>query len=479
MPEVDPAIYNIRFAHRLSFGSNATVNSVAADATRLVRRFKADWMTQGRRPAGVCGACMIIAARMSGFLRTPEEVAQVVKVAPITIRRRLIEFARTEVASKTVDEWRQMSDQDLDNVNPQERPPVIKAQIAAAKRKLKAERIQQLREDNGDDDELLELQAMQQEEEGSIAGGNEGDLGSDETPNKRRRTNKGKGKQVDRDDANGQEETDMTGALRAVVQQYGGDDADEQAQLGEDDDDILPEMEQGDYITDLQAARDNPEKVAQETKKESRAWKSQIRSFNASMNNDDLEDLENLGVDQDGNLGSGVEDNDVDEDGEGDEAGEGEGDADADEDTQQEGDKEGEGSQAKKGKKKGKEEPVFAEWDDEDATLLYLGNRFFASEAEMFKLTTQELKQRVRGWITTRDPRQVVAEVEAVERARKRREKVAKQKAETVFDDIDDKELEAWFVLEEDEVRLRARLWLSHNGRWLEEDKGEAIIQHR
>ncbi len=78
LPMVDPAIYNLRFANQLDFGRE-DAKVVAEDASRLVRRFKADWMTQGRRPAGICGACLIIAGRMSNYLRTPEEVAQVAK----------------------------------------------------------------------------------------------------------------------------------------------------------------------------------------------------------------------------------------------------------------------------------------------------------------------------------------------------------------------------------------------------------------
>jgi transcription factor IIIB subunit 2 len=121
MPEVDPAMYNIHFARRLQFNNDA--HRIAADASRLVRRFKADWMTQGRRPAGICGACLIIAARMSNYLRTPEEVAQVVKCSAYTIRKRLKEFAMTEMAQKTVKEWRGLSEQALDKIGAEE-PPI-------------------------------------------------------------------------------------------------------------------------------------------------------------------------------------------------------------------------------------------------------------------------------------------------------------------------------------------------------------------
>jgi transcription factor IIIB subunit 2 len=47
-----------------------------------------DWITSGRRPAGICGACLLIAARMNGFRRTTREMIYVVKVADVTIQKR-------------------------------------------------------------------------------------------------------------------------------------------------------------------------------------------------------------------------------------------------------------------------------------------------------------------------------------------------------------------------------------------------------
>jgi len=34
---------------------------------RLVGRMSRDWLQTGRRPAVICGACLLIAARMHGF----------------------------------------------------------------------------------------------------------------------------------------------------------------------------------------------------------------------------------------------------------------------------------------------------------------------------------------------------------------------------------------------------------------------------
>lgn len=55
---------------------------------RIAQRMDRDWITSGRRPAGICGACLLIAARMNGFRRTTREMIYVVKVADVTIQKR-------------------------------------------------------------------------------------------------------------------------------------------------------------------------------------------------------------------------------------------------------------------------------------------------------------------------------------------------------------------------------------------------------
>ena len=79
---------------------------VANDAVRIVQRMNRDWMTPGRRPAGVCGAALILAARMNNFRRSVREVVFVVKVQEQTIFNRLDEFKATESSALTVEEFR-------------------------------------------------------------------------------------------------------------------------------------------------------------------------------------------------------------------------------------------------------------------------------------------------------------------------------------------------------------------------------------
>ncbi|CAL1702951.1 unnamed protein product [Somion occarium] len=104
LPLVDPSHYISRFAALLEFGEETP--QVALDATRLVQRFDRDWMTRGRRPSGICGAALLLAARMNNFRRSVEEIVQVVKIADTTLRKRVEEFRRTGSASLSVADFR-------------------------------------------------------------------------------------------------------------------------------------------------------------------------------------------------------------------------------------------------------------------------------------------------------------------------------------------------------------------------------------
>ncbi|GAA5814251.1 hypothetical protein MFLAVUS_007745 [Mucor flavus] len=104
LPHVDPSLYISRFAVALDFGDYT--QRVAQDAVRIAQRMDRDWITSGRRPAGICGACLLISARMNGFRRTTREMIYVVKVADITIQKRLKEFNQTESSQLSVRDFR-------------------------------------------------------------------------------------------------------------------------------------------------------------------------------------------------------------------------------------------------------------------------------------------------------------------------------------------------------------------------------------
>lgn len=104
LPLVDPSHYISRFSSLLEFGDET--HKVATDAVRLVQRFDRDWMTRGRRPAGICGAALLLAARMNNFRRSVEEIVQVVKIADTTLKKRLEEFKATPSGALTLADFR-------------------------------------------------------------------------------------------------------------------------------------------------------------------------------------------------------------------------------------------------------------------------------------------------------------------------------------------------------------------------------------
>lgn len=104
LPLIDPSHYISRFAALLEFGEET--HKVATDAVRLVQRFDRDWVTRGRRPAGICGAALLLAARMNNFRRSVEEIVQVVKIADTTLKKRLDEFKKTPSGALTLADFR-------------------------------------------------------------------------------------------------------------------------------------------------------------------------------------------------------------------------------------------------------------------------------------------------------------------------------------------------------------------------------------
>ena len=86
IPIIEPEIYIRRFAGELGFGPET--EKVARDATRLVQRMDRDWLSSGRRPAGLCGAALFIASRMNNFRRSVREIVYFVKVSDATVKKR-------------------------------------------------------------------------------------------------------------------------------------------------------------------------------------------------------------------------------------------------------------------------------------------------------------------------------------------------------------------------------------------------------
>ncbi|XP_068938447.1 transcription factor IIIB 90 kDa subunit [Petaurus breviceps papuanus] len=130
-PAIDPCLYIPRFAHMLEFGEKN--HEVSMTALRLLQRMKRDWMHTGRRPSGLCGAALLVAARMHDFRRTVKEIIRVVKVCESTLRKRLTEFEDTPTSQLTIDEFMKI---DLEGECD---PP----SFTAGQRKLKIKQLEQ------------------------------------------------------------------------------------------------------------------------------------------------------------------------------------------------------------------------------------------------------------------------------------------------------------------------------------------------
>ncbi|KAK4444893.1 transcription factor iiib-like protein [Podospora aff. communis PSN243] len=92
-----------RFATKLEFLHDT--QAVATSAVRIVKRMQEDNMTHGRRPAGICGAAIIMAARAHNYRRTVREVVYIAKVTMATLQERMEEFANVPSAQMTIGEF--------------------------------------------------------------------------------------------------------------------------------------------------------------------------------------------------------------------------------------------------------------------------------------------------------------------------------------------------------------------------------------
>ena len=71
-------------------------------------------MATGRRPNGLCGAAILVAAKIHGFKRTTAQIVQVVRVCEETIRKRLDEFKDTNTAQLKLKEFEELEDKNSD-----------------------------------------------------------------------------------------------------------------------------------------------------------------------------------------------------------------------------------------------------------------------------------------------------------------------------------------------------------------------------
>jgi len=106
-------------------------NVVINDSLKLAQRMAKDWMYEGRRPAGIAGACLLLACRMNNIRITHNEIVAVSHVGEETLQTRLDEFKGTSSASLSIEKFREnyetVSNQD-------ELPPSVKKNIKNLKK---------------------------------------------------------------------------------------------------------------------------------------------------------------------------------------------------------------------------------------------------------------------------------------------------------------------------------------------------------
>ncbi|TMS34812.1 hypothetical protein L596_002329 [Steinernema carpocapsae] len=129
LPNTDPCLYILRFALMLDFGDKQ--REVVSLATRIVQRMKRDWLSTGRRPTGICGAALLLAARCYNFNRSISDIVRVVHISESVVRKRLDEFSRTPSANVTIDEFNSI---DLEQ---SEDPPAYREARRKAREKQK------------------------------------------------------------------------------------------------------------------------------------------------------------------------------------------------------------------------------------------------------------------------------------------------------------------------------------------------------
>ncbi|KFB35307.1 transcription factor IIIB 90 kDa subunit [Anopheles sinensis] len=118
----------MRYANKLEFKEKT--HEVSMTAQRLVQRMKKDSIHSGRRPSGLCGAALLLAARMHDFSRTPNDIVRIVKIHESTLRKRLFEFGETPSSALTVDEFMAV------DLEAEQDPPAFKAARKKDKERL-------------------------------------------------------------------------------------------------------------------------------------------------------------------------------------------------------------------------------------------------------------------------------------------------------------------------------------------------------
>ncbi|KAJ8752195.1 hypothetical protein K2173_003803 [Erythroxylum novogranatense] len=98
---LDPSIFIHKYTACLAGEKNKDISELALTIIASMNR---DWMQTGRRPSGLWGAALYIAALSHGLNCSKSDILRMVHVCEATLTKRLVEFENTESGSLTIEE---------------------------------------------------------------------------------------------------------------------------------------------------------------------------------------------------------------------------------------------------------------------------------------------------------------------------------------------------------------------------------------
>jgi transcription factor IIIB subunit 2 len=149
---IDPCLYMHRFCNKFNLGNKA--KEVEKTALKILQFMKRDWITTGRRPSGLIGACILISAKLHKLNIDINLISNVVHVCSQTILNRIEEFSLTQVAKMTMEEFESFKES---HFYPGSDPPAFKKSIKENEKKEEEEKkIENEEEENNNNGKIIE-----------------------------------------------------------------------------------------------------------------------------------------------------------------------------------------------------------------------------------------------------------------------------------------------------------------------------------
>ncbi|CAI0380548.1 unnamed protein product [Linum tenue] len=99
----DPSIFIHKYTASLT-NDKSEIKEISDTALAIIASMNRDWMQTGRRPSGLWGAALYIAAYAYGHKPASDDILRLVHVCGATLSKRLVEFENTESSALTIDE---------------------------------------------------------------------------------------------------------------------------------------------------------------------------------------------------------------------------------------------------------------------------------------------------------------------------------------------------------------------------------------